>query len=65
MKRLRSAIIGMVLTAMLVGGFPLAAHAAKGEVYVVKVSGTINPAPVPIERRDTYRGRHCRVFPAS
>jgi membrane-bound serine protease (ClpP class) len=28
---------------MLVGGFPLSAQAAKGEVYVVKASGTINP----------------------
>ena len=43
MKRLRSVLIGMVLTAMFVGGFPFAAHADRGEVYVVKVSGTINP----------------------
>jgi membrane-bound serine protease (ClpP class) len=28
---------------MLVGGFSLSAHAAKGEVYVVKATGTINP----------------------
>jgi len=43
MKRLRSTLIGIVLTAMLVGGFPFAAHAAKGDVYVVKVAGTVNP----------------------
>jgi membrane-bound serine protease (ClpP class) len=43
MKRFKIAIIGMVLTAMLVGVFPLAAHADRGEIYVVKVSGTINP----------------------
>lgn len=43
MKRLRCILVGMVLTGMLVGGFPLAAHAARGEVYVVKVAGSINP----------------------
>lgn len=43
MKRVKSAIVGMLLTGMLVGGFPFAANAAKGEVYVVKVAGTINP----------------------
>jgi membrane-bound serine protease (ClpP class) len=43
MKKFRSALVGMLLTGILVGGFSLAAHAAKGEVYVVKVAGTINP----------------------
>jgi membrane-bound serine protease (ClpP class) len=35
--------VGLLFTGMLVGGFPLSAQAAKGEVYVVKASGTINP----------------------
>ncbi len=43
MKKLRHAFVGMLLTGILVGGFPVAAHAAKGEVYVIKVAGTINP----------------------
>ncbi|MBW2331042.1 MAG: nodulation protein NfeD [Deltaproteobacteria bacterium] len=36
-------IVTVVLAALLFGVFPLAAQATKGEVYVVKVSGTINP----------------------
>jgi membrane-bound serine protease (ClpP class) len=40
---LRSTLVGIVLTGMLVSGVPLSAHAAKGEVYVIKASGTINP----------------------
>ena len=43
MKTLRSALVGILLTGMLVSGLPLSAHAAKGEVYVVKASGTVNP----------------------
>ena len=48
MKRLRKvspghALVGLVLIGVLFGGFPLSAQAAKGEVYVVEVSGTINP----------------------
>ena len=43
MKRLRNILIGVLLAAVLLGAFPLAAHAAKGEVYVVKASGTVNP----------------------
>jgi len=43
MRRLRCILVGMVLTGMLAGGFPLAAHAARGDVYVVKVAGPINP----------------------
>jgi membrane-bound serine protease (ClpP class) len=37
------ALVGLVLIGVLFGGFPLSAQAAKGEVYVVEVSGTINP----------------------
>ncbi|MCK4727465.1 MAG: nodulation protein NfeD, partial [Desulfobacterales bacterium] len=33
----------VVLAVLLFGVFPLAAQAAKGEIYVVKASGTINP----------------------
>ncbi|NVM57396.1 MAG: nodulation protein NfeD [Desulfobacterales bacterium] len=40
---IRNILIGVVLAAVLFGAFPPAARAAKGEVYVVKVSGTINP----------------------
>jgi membrane-bound serine protease (ClpP class) len=43
MKRLRNILIGVLLAAVLLGAFPLAAQAAEGEIYVVKVSGTINP----------------------
>ncbi|MCK4388937.1 MAG: nodulation protein NfeD [Desulfobacterales bacterium] len=43
MRVLRNLAIVVLLVALLIGGFPLAAHCAKGEVYVVKVSGTINP----------------------
>jgi membrane-bound serine protease (ClpP class) len=39
----RSALAGLVLAGLLLGTFPMAAQAAKGEVYVVEVSGTINP----------------------
>ncbi|UCD86717.1 MAG: nodulation protein NfeD [Desulfobacterales bacterium] len=39
----RSALAGVVLAGLLLGTFPMAAQAAKGEVYVVEVSGTINP----------------------
>ncbi len=46
MKRLRSALVLTVLTGMLVGGFSLAADVAKGQIYVVKVAGTINPGLV-------------------
>lgn len=43
MVSLRSVLVGMVLMGMIIGGFPLAARAGTGEVYVVEVSGTINP----------------------
>jgi membrane-bound serine protease (ClpP class) len=44
MKKLRNALVAaMLLTVLLVGGFPLAGQAAKGEVYVIKVAGIINP----------------------
>ena len=43
MKRHRKFFISVVFAALLLGVFPLAAQAAKGEIYVVKVSGTINP----------------------
>ncbi len=39
----RIALVGLVLAGLLLGNFPKAAQAAKGEVYVVEVSGTINP----------------------
>ncbi|MEE9402656.1 MAG: nodulation protein NfeD, partial [Desulfobacteria bacterium] len=39
----KHALVGLVLIGVLFGGFPLSAQAAKGEVYVVEVSGTINP----------------------
>lgn len=37
------ALVGLILTGMLFGGFPTLAQAAEGDVYVVEVSGTINP----------------------
>ena len=43
MKRLRKFFLTVVLAALLFGVFPLLAQAAEGEIYVVKVSGTINP----------------------
>ncbi len=43
MKRHRKFFITIVLATLLFGVFPLAAQAARGEIYVVKVSGTINP----------------------
>ncbi len=43
MKRHRKFFITVVLVTLLFGVFPLAAQAASGEIYVVKVSGTINP----------------------
>jgi len=43
MKRHRKFFISVVLAALLFGVFPSLAHAAKGEVYVVKAAGTINP----------------------
>jgi len=43
MKRHRKFFISVVLAVLLFGVFPLAAQAAKGEIYVVKASGTVNP----------------------
>ena len=43
MKRPRQFFISLLLTALLFVAFPPLAEAATGEIYVVKVSGTINP----------------------
>jgi membrane-bound serine protease (ClpP class) len=43
MKTLRHTCFVALIAAALLGAFPLAAQAAKGEVYVIEVSGTINP----------------------
>jgi membrane-bound serine protease (ClpP class) len=39
----RNALIGLVLTGLLFGAFPLETQADSGEVYVLEVSGSINP----------------------
>ncbi len=43
MSRVSHILVGVLLAAMLLWACPLAAWGATGEVYVVKVSGTINP----------------------
>ncbi len=43
MSRVSHILVGVLLAAMLLWACPLAAGGATGEVYVVKVSGTINP----------------------
>ena len=43
MKRLKDVLIGLLIAAVLFGGLLPQAQAAQGEVYVVKVSGTVNP----------------------
>ena len=43
MSRVSHILVGVLLAAMLLWACPLAARGATGEVYVVKVSGTINP----------------------
>jgi len=43
MKRLRNIVIAALLPALVFCAFLLAARAGSGEVYVVEVSGTINP----------------------
>jgi membrane-bound serine protease (ClpP class) len=43
MSRVSHILVGILLAAMLLWACPLAARGATGEVYVVKVSGTINP----------------------
>jgi membrane-bound serine protease (ClpP class) len=43
MKRPRQFFISLLVTALLFAAFPPLAEAATGEIYVVKVSGTINP----------------------
>ncbi len=43
MKGLRNILIAALLPALVFCAFPLAARAGSGEVYVVEVSGTINP----------------------
>jgi membrane-bound serine protease (ClpP class) len=43
MSRVSHIFVGVLLAAMLLWACPLAARGATGEVYVVKVSGTINP----------------------
>ncbi|MCD6137950.1 MAG: nodulation protein NfeD [Deltaproteobacteria bacterium] len=43
MKKLKSIIIGMLLSIVLFGAFPPGAVAEKGDVYIVKASGTVNP----------------------
>ena len=43
MKRPRQFFISLLVTALLFVAFPPLAEAATGEIYVVKVSGTINP----------------------
>jgi membrane-bound serine protease (ClpP class) len=43
MKRHRQFFISLLVTALLFVAFPPLAEAATGEIYVVKVSGTINP----------------------
>jgi membrane-bound serine protease (ClpP class) len=43
MSRVSHILVGVLLAAMLLWACPPAARGATGEVYVVKVSGTINP----------------------
>lgn len=43
MNRVSHILIGVLVATLLLWAYPLGARGAKGEVYVVKVSGTINP----------------------
>ena len=43
MNRVSHILIGVLVATLLLWACPLAARGAKGEVYVVKVSGSINP----------------------
>ena len=43
MNRVSHILIGVLVATLLLWACPLGARGAKGEVYVVKVSGTINP----------------------
>ncbi len=43
MKRLRHVLTVVLIAAVMFSGFTLQAWAAEGEVYVIKVSGTVNP----------------------
>ncbi|KPK21278.1 MAG: hypothetical protein AMK69_22110, partial [Nitrospira bacterium SG8_3] len=43
MSRGSHILVGVLLAVMLLWACPLAARGATGEIYVVKVAGTINP----------------------